>query len=259
LERASERELIALLEAASPNVVFHLAALSVPADCGDVEMTPRCRLVNVEATRRLIEAVAALANPPRLVYVSSSHVYGAVAPESPFVAESSPLAPATAYGRSKLLAEEAVLEATAAGRIEAVVARAVHHAGPRQDERLMLSEWARQLATGAPVVRVKRLDAWIDLSDVRDVAAAYRLLATHGESGQVVNVGSGVAWRTGDLFRELCDIGGASPQVEETSPGVHHEPIADIRQLEQAGWRPQNPLSQTLSDTLRYWQRRLGQ
>jgi len=238
-----------------PQVVYHLAAISVPADCGDQEPTPQAVAVNVDGTRRVVESAAALGSPPRVLLVSTSHVYAPITVAAPRVDENWPLAPRQGYGRTKLAAEAVVRRAIDAG-LDALIVRAFQHTGPGQRPPMMLPEWAVQFVRGGPEpVRVRTLDAWIDLSDVRDVVRAYRLLAVEGQRGAAYNVGSGQARRSGEILELLQRTAGMDRAVVELRPGRKQDPIADITRLvRRTGWQPRVPLEQTVADTLAWWQ-----
>ena len=248
------------IEQFAPEVLCHLAAVSIPADCGIDEPTAEAVAVNVEGTRRVLALAASLPKPPRVLVISSSHVYEPVAAERPVVTEESPLGPVGGYGKTKREAERAALEAANESGLDVVIVRAFQHAGPRQSARLMLAEWARQLARPSPQpIQVRTLDAHIDLTDVRDVVRAYRLLTEHGAASQVYNVGSGESHRSGDLFETLRELADPARPVLELRPGRKQDPIADISRLvECTGWQPEIPIEQTIADTLAYWQAREG-
>ena len=248
------------IEAFRPEVIYHLAGLSVPRDCGEDEPRPVAVAVNVGGTRRVLRLAASLASSPRVLFVSSSHVYAPVDPEKPQVDESSPLGPAQGYGQTKLAAEREVRRAVEKDGCDAVVVRSFQHTGPRQVERMMLPEWVRQfVAGGSGPVKVHTCDARIDLSDVRDVVRAYRLLAEKGRSGEVYNVGSGVPRSSGAILEILRNLAAPGRPIEQTRPGFKQDPIADVTRLVRAtGWRPVVPIERTVRDTLAYWQRRLS-
>ncbi len=166
------------LAAFEPDCLFHLAAVSVPRECGTEEPTSYAWEANVQGTQAVLRLAASLSRRPRVLLVSSCHVYAPVSRQRPTVAEDAPTGPTAGYGKTKLAAEAALLRAVTEEGLDAVIARAFQHAGPRQDARLALSEWCRQLlAPEADAVRVRSLDSYFDISDVRDVVRAYRLLS----------------------------------------------------------------------------------
>lgn len=243
------------IEAFGPEIIYHLAAISIPQDCGKKEPSTAAVAINVEGTRRVLRLAGALSTRPRVVFVSSSLVYRPVSFDSPKVAEDALLEPAGAYGQTKLAAENVVARAVREEGRDAVIVRAFQHTGPRQNDRMMLPEWAKQLASdGDGPVRIHTREARIDVTDVRDVVRAYRLLGEGGVAGEVYNVGSGVSRLTGDVFDRLYHLAGSDRAVEETLPGAKQDHVADTdRLVGLTGWRPEISLEQTVADTLEYW------
>ncbi len=254
------RDAIQALEQFAPDAVFHLAALSVPHDCGTDQPTSQAWAVNVEGTRHLLAAIKDLPQRPRVLLVSSCHVYGPVSAAVPRVDEQATLAPQTAYGKTKLAAEHVVQAAIRSDGQQALIARAFKQAGPRLHPQLMLSEWIIQLVIPSPdPIRVLNLDSHLEITDVRDTVRAYRALIQHGRVGATYNVGSGVPLCSGDLLYQLQAMAGSQRTVIELAPGRRQEPLADIRRLQQStGWHPRIPLQKTLRDTLAYWETQLA-
>ena len=92
-----------LLETHRPETVFHLAAVTNPDQC---ERDPdTARRVNLEATRELAEWAAA--SGAKLVFASTDLVFDG---EKGNYSEEDPAIPLSVYGRTKLGAEEAVLD-----------------------------------------------------------------------------------------------------------------------------------------------------
>jgi GDP-4-dehydro-6-deoxy-D-mannose reductase len=239
----------------APACIYHLAAISVPSDCGGDEPNAKAIAANVEGTRRVLHFAESLPSRPRVLFVSTSHVYAPPSSADDRCREDQPLRPKNAYGMTKLLAELTVRDAVQAG-CDAIIARAFQHTGPRQGARMMLPEWAAQLDAPGGSVVVRNRDTWIDLCDVRDVVRAYRLLMTSGITGEIYNVASGVPRRTGAILDALLAIDGRTHAIEETRPGVRFDPIADIQKLQAAtGWSPRIPLEQTIRDV---WSERHG-
>ena len=247
----------AKIEDFAPEFVYHLAALSVQDDCGEGAPSERALAINVDGTEQVLQLAAQLPTRPRVLFVSTAHVYAPIDPDHPRVSEDAPLGPSRSYGKTKLAAEQAVRDAATRSGCDTVIARAFQHTGPRQVPRLMLPQWVRQVATDSnDPIEVYTRDAWLDLCDVRDVVRAYRLLAEHGESGGIYNVGTGKSQRSGNILTQLLDIAGCNRPVVETRPGHGQEPIADnTRLIACTGWHPTIPLHQTISDTLTYWRK----
>lgn len=250
-------ELLDAVRRFEPDVIYHLAAMSIPLDCGTAEPTAEARALNVDGVSRVLELAEKLVRRPRVVFTSSSHVY-AVNSRQPTVSETAPLAPRNAYGRTKLEAEELCLSA-AAGGADVVVVRSFSQAGPRQDPRLMLAEWARQLLSDAPSITVGNLHVDVDLLDVRDAVQALRALALNGVAGEVYNVGSATSRTTGSWFELLRHTAGDRRPVNERDVTPRSDPIADTGKLRSlTGWRPTITPEQTVSAIWNYWRGAVG-
>ena len=245
-------ELLDAVRRFEPDVIYHLAAMSIPRDCGTAEPTAEARALNVDGVSRVLELAEELPRSPRVVFTSSSHVY-AVDSRQPVVPETAPLAPRNAYGRTKFEAESLCL-AAASGGADVVIVRSFSQAGPRQDPRLMLAEWARQLLSDTPSISVGNLHVGVDLRDVRDAVRALRALALNGVAGDVYNVGSAISRTTGSWFELLRHTAGDRRPVNERDVKPRNDPIADTSKLRSlTGWRPTVLPEQTVADIWSYW------
>lgn len=242
------------IRAFQPTVVYHLAALAVPDDCGHVEPNQKAWAINVEGTRRVIELIREVCPHAKFIFVSTSHLYRVPQDRVTFVDEAYPVNPRNGYARTKWAAEQVVQNAIQQYGLDAVIVRAFPHAGPGQSERMMLPAWAAQFARGHRVVHVHTLQATIDLSDVREIVRGYRLLADSGRRGEIYNIGSGVPRTSAEVFDLLRAIANRDCEVVETHPGIKYDPIADSRKIQNhTNWRPETPLEKTVADTYQWW------
>lgn len=120
--------LAAFVKGARGATLFHCAGVIHPRRSAEFDA------VNAAGTRALVEAAAA-AGVRRVVHVSSNSPFGGASDPATRFDESTPYKPYMGYGRSKMLAERAVLEAGARGAFEAVVIRAPWFYGPGQPPR----------------------------------------------------------------------------------------------------------------------------
>jgi GDP-4-dehydro-6-deoxy-D-mannose reductase len=245
--RAAMREL-------QPEAVVHLAALSQVAESWEDPAT--VWQVNAVGTVALLEAVRQERAAARVLVVSTGEVYGraAVVPTP----EEAPVEPVSPYAASKAAAEIAALQAGRTG-LDVVVARAFQHEGPGRDERFAVGSWTRQLAelelTGGGTLRVGNLLAERDITDVRDVCRAYRLLLDPQVPAGVYNVASGRTVALSRIVELLVELAEAPVRVEPDPERMRPVDLpmvcGDATKLREAtGWEPRIPLEQTVRDTL---------
>lgn len=244
------------LVAAAPEAICHLAAqASVMRSWEDPAETT---LVNVVGTLNLCGAAAILDRPPRILVVSSSEVYGSVGSEDP-INEDQPFAPVTPYAASKASAEMVALQTWLGRGLDVVRARPFNHTGPGQRLGFVVPDLASQVAQAARGelgrIATGNLEVSRDISDVRDVVRAYRLLLLRGEPGAVYNVCRGEAVLVSDLLRTLMKLAGTDVPVwadpARARPADVPVQVGDHGRLEAlTGWQPEIPLEKTLADVL---------
>lgn len=235
-----------------PDVVFHFAAISIPALCGSDQPTPQALSVNFNGTRNLLDLVEKLPNSPTVIFSSTSHVYGRVTRENAKVTEDSALSPVSAYGQTKLKCEQEIRRRVESESIKGIIARGFHHIGPRQPSGLMLTDWLDQLADkNITQINVRSTNSHLDLVDVRDATQAYQLLATSGKNGETYNLGSGRIANSGDVLRVILSMADRKLKVVAGSEEERWNAIADVSKLNSLGWSPRIEPPQTIGDMLR--------
>ena len=258
LDLADAENVRGVVELARPAVVFHLAAQAFVPEATAHPLTTYD--TNVMGTARLVDALRALPDGmrPKLVFVSSSEVYGAHAADELPLRETSLVRPATPYAASKAAGEAIVLASVRTYGLEAVITRAFNHIGPGQSDRFVVARFAKRLAEiaagGDPLFLVGNLETQRDFLDVRDVARAYADLALHGVAGETYNVCSGTPTKIADVLRTLVTVARVGVEIRE-DPNLLRPadvPLAygDARKLKAAtGWAPAYPLARSLRDT----------
>jgi len=221
--------------------------------------------VNVLGTHHLLEAVRLEHPACRVLVVTSGMIYRA---GDAALTEDAPLVPSSPYGLSKLAQDQLARLAAEQDGLEVVVARPFNHIGPGQDPSFAVSSFARQIALieaglAPPQIQVGNLDARRDLTDVRDVVAAYIRILDAAPRGSAFNVCSGRAHRIGDLLDGLLRLSrvaiSTTPDPERMRPGDIPLLLGSHDLLTRAlGWAPATPLTVTLADTLAWWRSHVG-
>jgi nucleoside-diphosphate-sugar epimerase len=221
--RLQDMDLRPLLE--GTDQVFHLAAQAgVRASWGRefAHYTEH----NVLATQRLLEAARA-AGSPRVVYASSSSVYGD-APGLPF-REDARCEPVSPYGVSKLAAEHLGVLYQRNFGLPVVSLRYFTVYGPRQRPDMAFHRFLRAARDGEPVHVFGDGSQTRDFTFVSDIVAATRAAADSGRPGGVYNVGGGERVVLSDVLRRIEDVTGRrlTVQRDEVQKGDMRDTFAD--------------------------------
>jgi len=251
-----------LLEEIKPDAIYHLAALTSPAQ-SFVDST-KTVVTNITMEMNILNAVLAKKMiHSRIIIVSSSEVYGMVAPTDLPIDEDTPMRPANPYAVSKIAQDYLGLQYFLSHKLDIIRIRPFNHIGPRQAPHFVVSTFAKQIAEiekglQDPVLKVGNLEAKRDFTDVRDMVHAYTLLAHKGKSGEAYNVGSGISHKIEDILQILLSFSSKEIKIEidasRLMPLDVPELVCDRTKIEKTtGWKSTIPLEQTLKDTLEYW------
>jgi GDP-mannose 4,6-dehydratase len=243
--------------------VFHLAAQShPPTSFLDPYETFE---INSLGTVNLAEAIATRQPACRLMFCSTSEVYGAVPEEAGEITESFAITPVNPYGVSKAAADLYVAERAHSAKLPFFITRAFSHTGPRRGRNFSISSDAYQIARikkglQEPVINVGTLGSKRVIMDVRDCVKAYYLLMNKFTPGEAYNVGGDTVYSIGEVLDLMLELRGLAGKVEKRLDPKLVRPIdipvqiCDTRKCRQlTGWKPEIPLKQTLADLLAYW------
>jgi nucleoside-diphosphate-sugar epimerase len=212
---------------------------------------------NAGVVRRLIEACRELGPGARLVHLGSAAEYG---PADERLNETSPPAPVTAYGISKLEATRHLLEASGRGDVDGVVLRVFNPLGSGQPAGTLPGAVAAQLAADLDSdIHVAPLTAWRDFVSARDVGRAIAAaVSADVVQERVLNIASGRATAVRqaiELMRTRAGHRGRlveGPSVPGPGPAIPPWSAADIsRAARVLPWTPLDDLEAAVIDLLR--------
>ena len=247
--------------------VFHLAAQSHPPTSFN---DPRGTfLTNAAGTVNLAEAIRARQPSCRMMFCSTSEVYGAPPEEGGPIHEGFAIQPISPYGVSKAAGDLYIRERAASCKLGFFVTRAFSHTGPRRGRRFSIASDAYQIVRilkgfQDPVIRVGTLSSRRVVMDVRDCCRAYYLLMKHAHPGEAFNIGGDTLFSIGELLDQMLEMAGLKARVElKVDPNLVRPvdipvQICDSRKCrELTGWKPTIPIRQTLEDLLEYFSRKI--
>ena len=255
-----------IFEYHQPSEVIHLARRwSVRSGEEDPE---EALLGNVALARNVLEACRRHCPGARILFQSSSEVYG-LGPSGRGAevarTEDDPLLPLSTTGASMACGEILARQYMLGHGLHIVVARLFNTVGPHLSRQFLAGEIAWQLARirierGEPVVYAGDLEVERDYVDVRDVARAYLLLLEKGEPGETYNVASGRTATARQVAEELVQLSGGNVEVRfdprrERSTEIPMMLGDPGKILRHTGWCSAIPLRESLKDL---WNERLG-
>ncbi|MBI5455088.1 MAG: GDP-mannose 4,6-dehydratase [Deltaproteobacteria bacterium] len=249
----------------SPDVVFHLAALSAPSI--SFKAPSRTLEVNIFSTLNLFESVYAYAPEARVLNIGSGDEYGD-ADELP-VTETAELRPLSPYAVSKVTQDLLAYQYWRSRGLNIVRCRPFNHYGPRQSDLFVCSAFARQIAEieaglkAEKTLSVGNIEAAKDFLDVSDVVSAYEILIERGVPGAVYNVCSGRATRIREIVEGLISLSTVRIDVvqdpERFRPADVKAVYGDATRLKALGWAPERGLEEGLKALLDFWRSRVAE
>ncbi|HEX7120666.1 MAG TPA: D-erythronate dehydrogenase [Longimicrobiales bacterium] len=202
-------------------VVFHLAAVVSGQAEAEFDLGMQ---VNVDGTRRLLEACRRRGHAPRVVFASTIAVFGGVLP--PLVPDDWVVAPESSYGAGKLIAETLVVEYTRRRFVDGIVCRlptvAIRPGRPNAAVSSFVSGIVREPLAGVDTVLPVPPDTRIWLCSpgtaVRNLVHAAKVPAGALGRRPVVNL-PGISVTAAEMLDSLERVAG--PEVRAR---VRHEP-----------------------------------
>ena len=232
--------------------IFHLAAQpGIGASWGaDFETYLNLNVLN---TQHLLEGVRSSSSLKRLVYASSSSIYGNTSVER--VREDHLKAPYSPYGVTKLAAEQLCLLYAENFGIPAISLRLFTVFGPRQRPDMFFSNLISAALTGRRFILHGDGTIQRDFTSVFDVVDAFKLAAGAPIDRGTFNIAGGQAISMNAAIGMVEDIAGTRISIERRSEkkGDVRRTAADISEAgRRLGFHPHRDLREGLREQIEF-------
>jgi GDP-4-dehydro-6-deoxy-D-mannose reductase len=247
--------------------VFHLGAQSHPPTSfidpiGTFES-------NVMGTVNLIKAIEDNQPDCKLMFCSTSEVYGNEGSDGRKIKIDNTLLPANPYGASKAAIDLYMQERMINGKLKGFITRAFSHTGPRRGKNFSISCDAHQIARMMKgyqdkTLSVGNLDTIRVVIDVRDCVNAYYLAMMNDKClGKIFNVCGDTPQKMGFYTDKLIELSKLEDIEKWVNPKFYrpididyqHGDSTELKEL--TGWEPTYSIDQTMEDLLDYWLEKL--
>lgn len=213
---------------------------------------------NVLATQRLLEAARATSGIERVVYASSSSVYGNA--ESYPTHEGMLPQPVSPYGVTKLAAEHLMCLYASEFAVPTVSLRYFTVFGPRQRPDMAFNRFARAALERRQIEIYGTGEQSRDFTFVSDIVQANILAAERGRAGAVYNIGGGTQATVNQVLEFIGSVVGALDVVRKPKLAGEslHTGADTTRAQRELGYRPAVPLFEGIRREVEWMRGELG-
>ena len=261
---SSQKEVDTVFQSIDVDCVFHLAGIAhVPFAEKNCDLAFS---VNTLGTMHVLNSMIKN-SVGKIIYISSSEVYGRQGLDGKPFLETSPVLPSNIYGISKASAEMLCTAYSSKYDIKSIIFRPFNHIGPGQNPLFVASDFASQIAMiekgdKPPCIHVGNLDVMRDFSDVRDIVNGYTRVAEKVNTNEIFNICSGQKITIKELLDMLLSMSAKPIEVKiDCSKVRKHETYylggSHARLTEITRWIPEIPLKKSLNDILEFWREKV--
>lgn len=243
--------------------VFHLGAQSHPPSSFVDPLGTFDE--NIIGSANLIQAITDNQPNCKLMFCSTSEVYGNVGIDGRKIHWDDAIIPANPYGVSKAATDLYVQERITNGMLKGFITRAFSHTGPRRGKNFSISSDAFQIARMMKGLQEKtllvgNLSTTRVVMDVRDTVRAYYLAMLSPESnGKVFNICGDTPRQMQFFTDKLIELSGLSDveqQIHEPfwrPHEIYYQHGDSSNLVELTSFKEEYSIDQTLDDLLKYW------
>jgi len=239
------------------DVAFHLAAITLIPET-------RAKTFNTFATNALgtlnFLMAAKAQDVPKLVYVSTCHVYGKQE-RLPITEDAAPK-PIDIYSASKLSGESLALSFAEMHGMDISISRAFNHYGPYQRPDFLVPSIILRLLKGEKLA-MGNPSPTRDFSYVEDIVRGYALLAEKGRSSEIYHFSSGQEKSVQEIVGTIMRISGVKSEVHWNPEARRVDIPRSVGDYSKAkgelGWTPRVDFEDGMKKTVAWYRSQLDQ
>ncbi len=210
---------------------------------------------NIVGTFYLLEA-ARRYGIGTFIQIGTDEVYGQV-PSPQSSVETDPLDPRSPYSSSKASSDLLALSYYTTHRVPVIVTRCCNNYGPRQFPEKLIPLFVTNLMDGKQVPVYgdgRQVREWIHVDDHNK---AIDFVITHGQAGQIYNIGSGVGLENITItYRLIEGLGKDLDCIKHVEDRKGHDRRYSINcsKLQKLGLKPRQNFEEVLASTIKWYE-----
>jgi len=244
----------------SPDIVFHLAAVSSVAK--SFRDRPIAYSTNIAGTANLLEAARSLNKDIQFYFISTCEVYGG----GESLSEDAPIVLKNPYAISKYAAE-LICNDYQGEDMNCIILRPFTHTGPGQAEIFVLPTIAKQISEiekgkRAPLIELGNVEAKREFLNINDIVGAYVLAIEKCSGIETFNIAAGNGYTISELVGVFASLSKKEFELKVNPTRIRKNDIpvllGDGSKFSQlTGWSPKVKIEKTIEDLLNYWRAKI--
>lgn len=238
-----------------PDIIYFFITKFFISSEKDLENTKNISTLNIKNIFNYINKKS------KIVYVSSSAVYGDVPLKYQPVDEATELNPISRYGKLKAYEESVFTKLSLKFKVNLIIARIFNITGPNEPKRMIGGSIISQLLESGNL-QLGNLFPKRDFIDIRDVACSLYLLGLKGKNSSCYNICSGklIAIKSIlDMIVEELSLDYAPKIIrkkERVNPFEITELLGSNKKIIKLGWRQNYIIKSSIKDLVKSYKRK---
>lgn len=203
--------------------------------------------VNYNGTKNIIDAINKYHSTNRIwfFFSSTSHVYK-LNFNNKKIKENDPCNPISFYGKTKLLAENYILE-KANKNLRICIGRIFSFSGKNQKKSFLIPALFSKIKKSKKMIFIKNLNNYRDFIHIEDICRAILFLKKKNFSG-IVNIGSGYKIKLSEIAEIIKDKLNSKVKIENNNFERTTYVVSSISKLKKLGFKIKKNINHILSD-----------
>ena len=225
--------------------VIHLAAITDLKVCKD--FPDQCITTNVLGTQKILEA--ARKNNCKVIYASTSHVYGI--PKKLPINETASTSPTSIYAGSKLAGEILCESYHKQFNMDISIVRIFSVYGPESNNHCVIPNIVTQLKN-SNIIKLGNINSRRDFIFISDIINAFRIILNNINGFNVYNVGAEKSYSIKEICKKFEKLSGKKiiikSNLKQNRKFDAKNIVCDATKLKKLGWKSKISLDKGLKN-----------